>query len=226
MIDGVARGIRSMGRQLGLLTLVSAVACGGISTGTGNGEMSGGTPAGGAASAGTGASGARAGVSGAATGGAAIGAGGTLAVGGDTPNGGTPVVTAGYGGADPMACSGGQRLPIPNDWCRGIKTGLDCVPQEQLCPCLPCGLADLGTRSCSCSAGIWSCSACQFPEGWRWPANVPLCTNQADKVACGAEGQACEGAPAGEVCLCYRDSEGSLLWDCDKPPAMAPSLPY
>lgn len=128
----------------------------------------------------------------------------------------------GYGGADPMACGGEQRLPIPDDSCRGVKNGMSCVPEGQSCPCLPCGLADLGTRNCNCAANVWSCSACLFPQDWRWPTDVPVCTEQADKLACVAEGQLCQAAAGGEVCLCYRDSEGSLIWDCDRPPVIAP----
>jgi len=43
--------------------------------------------------------------------------------------------------------------------------------------------------------------------------------DQADKLACdGMKGKVCEGAPGGEVCACWTDDEGALIWDCDKAP--------
>jgi hypothetical protein len=215
-----------MGRLVCLVTLLTVVACGGISTRSGDDEATGATPAGGSTSSSGGSRSSDApvgrGGGGATTGGASQSSGGVAALGGSGPTGGSAVVSGGSAGAAPIACGGEQRLPLPGSACLGIKNGLSCAAEGQLCPCRACGLADLGRRNCNCAGGIWTCTPCEHPENWSFPTDLPFCTNQADKLACAAEGQACQGAPAGEVCLCYVDDDGVLVWDCDKPPAWGP----
>jgi hypothetical protein len=103
------------------------------------------------------------------------------------------------------------------------------MPEGTDCPMLACGLADSGTRACKCE-GTWMCSACDYSASpfKDKPANTMPCTSQMDKLACdGMMGQVCDGAPGGEVCACWTDDEGSLIWDCDKPPtswAAAPAM--
>ena len=104
--------------------------------------------------------------------------------------------------------------------CKGIKTGMACMPEGQACPDLACGLADSGVRSCTCET-TWMCMACDFTNSpfKDKPADIMPCTNQADKLDCiGMMGKVCDGAPGGEVCACAPDDEGALIWDCDKPP--------
>jgi hypothetical protein len=151
---------------------------------------------------------------------------GVIPMGGNTSNGGsgsdagtsstptagtnaTPTAGTGTGGAPPSAVA-----------CKGIKTGMACMPEGQACPDLACGLADSGTRACSCEA-TWMCSSCDFTNSpfKDKPADITTCTNQADKLDCtGMEGAVCEGAAGGEVCACYLDDEGAPIWDCDKAP--------
>lgn len=199
-----------MHRAVRVLTLVLVASCGGISTRSGDEATDEATGVV-AASAGSSSAGA-----GSPSSEAGAGSGPTAG------SSGTAGTAGGAGIAEPSACGSYRPVPTPNLSCRGIKTGLSCEPEGQLCPCLPCGLGDLGARACRCDGSIWSCSSCQYPQDWRWPAAVPFCTDQADKLPCASEGELCQGAPAGEVCLCYRDPEDFLIWDCDKPPAVAP----
>lgn len=219
---GCARGIKRMRRAVRVLTLLLVASCGGISTRSGD-EATGAQPvaAGGSPNAGADSPASEAGA-GRGTPAGSFGSGGVVAIGGRAATGGAPVVSGGAAGAPPIECGSYRPLPAPSASCRGIKTGASCAAEGQLCPCLLCGLADLGARTCHCDAGVWSCSACQYPEDWRWPSDVPFCTDQADKLPCASEGLLCQGAPGGEVCLCYRDPEDFLIWDCDKPPAMSP----
>jgi hypothetical protein len=64
------------------------------------------------------------------------------------------------------------------------------------------------------------CASCDFTNSMfkDKPANIGTCTTEADKLECTTEGAACEGAPGGEVCVCFRDDENMLIWDCDKAP--------
>jgi hypothetical protein len=216
-----------MGRLVCLVMLLTVVACGGISTRSGDDEATGTAPAGGSTSASGGSrsndSPAGGGGGGAAiTGGASNSSGGVAVLGGSGPTGGTAIVSGGSAGAAPIACGGEQRLPLPGSACLGIKNGMSCAAEGQLCPCRACGLADLGRRNCNCVGGIWTCTPCEHPENWSLPPDLPFCTNQVDRLACAAEGQACQGAPAGEVCICYVNDDGVLVWDCDKPPMWGP----
>lgn len=215
------QGIMGMGRLVCLLTLGMALGCGGISTRSGETDEDGGAASSRGGSPGTSP---KTGGAPSHSGGAPASShsGGAPSHAGNQPAAGAPVVAGGAGGGQPLECGAAEPAPAPSSACRGIKTGLFCAPEGQACPCLRCGLADLGRRGCSCSGDVWTCSACQFPPGWQWPPDLPLCIEQADKLPCFAEGQACQSAPGGEACLCYRDDEGQLIWDCDKPPVLTP----
>jgi hypothetical protein len=131
--------------------------------------------------------------------------GGTAAGTAGTATGGTG--TGGTGVADPA--------------CKGIKTNMACMPEGTDCPALTCGLADTGTRACKC-ATTWMCSACDYSASpfKDKPADLAACSGiEADKVTCteADKGKVCSSA-GGEVCACWTDDEGSLIWDCDKPP--------
>jgi len=95
------------------------------------------------------------------------------------------------------------------------------MPEGTDCPALTCGLADTGTRACKC-ATTWMCSACDYSASpfKDKPADLAACSGiEADKVTCteADKGKVCSSA-GGEVCACWTDDEGSLIWDCDKPP--------
>jgi hypothetical protein len=94
-----------------------------------------------------------------------------------------------------------------------------CTAEGVDCQGLACGIADSGVRACKCM-GTWMCAACDFTNSpfKTKPANIGTCSNEADKLECATEGAACEGAPGGEVCVCFKDDEQSLIWDCDKAP--------
>jgi hypothetical protein len=151
---------------------------------------------------------------------------GVIPMGGNTSNGGSgsdagtsSTPTAGTN-ATPTAGTGSGGAPPSAVACKSIKTGMACMPEGQACPDLVCGLADSGTRACSCET-TWMCSSCDFTNSpfKDKPADITTCTNQADKLDCtGMEGAVCEGAAGGEVCACYADDEGALIWDCDKAP--------
>jgi hypothetical protein len=210
-----------MPRQKYLVLSALLLGCGGISTTSRDGDA--GSGAGGAA-AGSSSGGSRAGsnsqsgfggTTGAGKAGASTGTSGSQAMGGAL------VGTGGGVSTPPRPCAGVAR-PAPVSACSGIKTGTVCLPEGQQCDCLACGLADLGRRDCQCSAGVWVCTVCVHP-GDIFPSDPPpLCTIQADKLSCRVEGQMCQGAPGGEVCMCYVDDEGILVWDCDKLPSNAP----
>jgi hypothetical protein len=191
--------------------------CGGISTTSRDDDA--GAGAGGSA-AGSSSSGSRAGSE------AHAGSGGTTGVG--TSGASTAASGSPWMGGAPVGAGGGVSNPpglcggAPVSQCRGIKTGMACLPEGQECPCMMCGLADLGRRHCQCSTGFWTCTACEHPGDIFPPDPLYMCTDQADKLPCTDEGVVCQGAPGNEVCMCYADDEGQLVWDCDKPPSNAP----
>lgn len=64
------------------------------------------------------------------------------------------------------------------------------------------------------------CASCDFSASpfKDKPDPLPDCTNQVDKLECpGMEMSVCQ-YPGGEACACWPDDEGTLIWDCDKPP--------
>lgn len=146
---------------------------------------------------------------------------GTPATTAGTSSAGTAATTAGTSsGGSGTAGTGAGTGGAPAAACKGIKSNMACAPEGTECLNLACGLADSGVRSCKCATN-WTCAMCDFtgsPFATK-PADITTCTNQADKLDCtGMMGKVCEGAAGGEVCACAPDDEGSLIWDCDKPP--------
>lgn len=137
---------------------------------------------------------------------------------GGTGTGGTGSGTAGTGTAGTTGTAGsGAADPA----CKGIRTMMACMPEGTQCPGLACGLADSGTRSCNCATN-WTCTACDYSASpfKDKPAEVPACSGiEADNVTCveADKGKVCSSA-GGEVCACWTDAKGALIWDCDKPP--------
>jgi hypothetical protein len=160
---------------------------------------------------------------------------GTGTAGGPTGTSGTSTSSSGSGNATAGESSstggsgtagtgagtaGSGTAGAPSAACKGIKSNMACTPEGTDCPGLACGLADTGKRSCKC-ASTWMCSACDFTGTpfEKKPADITKCTGvEADKITCTEMNKVCEGAAGGEVCACYPDDEGSLIWDCDKPP--------
>ena len=143
---------------------------------------------------------------------------GTSSDGGSSSTAGTS--SAGTSSSTAGTATGGTGSTPVGTACKSIKTGMACMPEGQDCPDLKCGLADSGVRSCLCQT-TWMCASCDFSASpfKDKPADITTCTNQADKLDCtGMEGATCEGAAGGEVCACWPDDEGSLIWDCDKAP--------
>jgi hypothetical protein len=149
--------------------------------------------------------------SGDGAGGSSSGAGGSSA-GGGPPSGGTS-----SGGASAGSGTGGS-MAVPA--CQGpIMADGPCSAPDTVCSDMPCGLADAGRRDCSCS-GMWNCTACDF-TGTPYefpPEGAGTCTTEADAVPCSPLGEICVGAPNGEVCACYENTEGDDVWDCDQQP--------
>lgn len=156
------------------------------------------------------------------TGGAGATGGAGGATGGTTGGTGTGGATGGTGGATGGAGGTGGGTTVPPE-CKGISTGKACTPEGQACPNLICGLGDSGTRTCNCATN-WMCTPCNWdntPYEWARakPAGIMPCTgSEADGVSCGTLDATCEGAAAGEACVCFIDDEGAQIWDCDKPP--------
>jgi hypothetical protein len=93
-----------------------------------------------------------------------------------------------------------------------------CPTNDLLCECLWCGLSDIGVRDCECAAGVWSCTVCEYPPWFQPPPQVPECRTEADKVPCTTQGSLCAYTNIAELCMCWPDDEGALVWDCDSPP--------
>lgn len=141
--------------------------------------------------------------------------GGTSA--GTSSTAGTSSSTAGTSSSTAGTGSGGTGTTSAE--CKGTKNGMACTAEGVDCPNLPCGIADSGVRSCKCQT-TWACASCDFTDSpfKVKPEGITTCTTEADKLECTTEGAACEGAPGGQVCVCFRDDEGMLIWDCDAAP--------
>jgi hypothetical protein len=138
------------------------------------------------------------------------------AAGTASPTAGTAATTGGMSSGGTGSGTGGAVSAA----CKGIKTGMACMPEGTDCPGLACGLADSGARACKCM-GTWMCASCDYSASpfKDKPADIMKCTGvEADKVTCTEKGKVCDGAAGGEVCACWTDDEGALIWDCDKPP--------
>lgn len=119
--------------------------------------------------------------------------------------------------ADSGSTSGGE---LPDDMCSGIGNG-DACTTPGTCSGRVCGLADTGTRDCTCM-DTWDCTSCAWsdppPALVQQPAEPLTACDAAvaDKVACETVGDLCEQSD--EVCVCF-DDDGEVIWDCDKAPS-------
>jgi hypothetical protein len=143
---------------------------------------------------------------GATTGGATMGGAttGGVGFGGSGARGGA--VESGAGG------TAGIRLE-----CKSIGTR---CPEGATCASLVCGLADAGSRSCTCMSNAWSCTPCDFTGSWLETFHeVDDCPpDVADEVPCTAEHVLCGPLTNGEVCACWNSPSDGQSWDCDEAP--------
>ena len=146
--------------------------------------------------------------------------GGSTSTGGTAPTGGTATGGTATGGTAPTGGTAGSAGgPNADPECKGIKSNMACPIPDKMCPNLVCGLADSGTRECNCATN-WTCSACNYDNSpfKDKPADIPLCSDAADEVACTTENSVC-GPVGSEYCACYRHPVEGLIWDCDSPPS-------
>jgi hypothetical protein len=132
----------------------------------------------------------------------------------------------GAGGATADSTTGasttGGDATLTDEQCSGISTGSACET-EGACAPRACGLADTGTRTCSCAGAIWDCTSCAWAEPYPpvvEPPTEPLpaCAGtEADEVPCDTSGDRCDTGD--EVCACWLEDDGQLIWDCDSPPS-------
>lgn len=135
--------------------------------------------------------------------------------------------TAGTGGAaeDPTT-------PLSPNQCTGISSDDPCQFVGS-CAGRVCGLADLGTRDCTCTlAKVWDCTSCAFPMGPNQPSVlIPPGTGDAGalrtcevgvarEVTCSPMGDRCQQGE--DVCACWVIDDGMNVWDCDNPPSFWP----
>ncbi len=116
---------------------------------------------------------------------------------------------------------------LPADSCKGIGNG-DACETLGTCSNLSCGLADTGSRVCTCNA-TWDCTSCAFPMGDDQPviiapptADDPIadCDPETvvEKEVCPAMGDRC--VMNDEICACWvTNSDDELVWDCDDAPS-------
>ncbi len=116
---------------------------------------------------------------------------------------------------------------LPEDSCKGIGNG-DACETPGTCSNLSCGLADTGSRVCTCNA-TWDCTSCAFPMGDDQPviiapptADDPIADCEpetvVEKEVCPAMGDRC--VLNDEICACWvTNSDDELVWDCDDAPS-------
>lgn len=183
-----------------------------------------------------------------ATTGGTTAAGGTTDMGGSTAGGGTTATggTTDMGGSTAgggATATGGSSGTLTSDQCSGIGTGETCDTMG-VCDPRACGIADVGSRNCSCTdtlveidecdAGMalpcWDCNSCQFPMDFvMYPfleppaATIEACAAEtAQGMACTTQSARCVPADMSEeLCVCWyedNDSAKGLVWDCDDEP--------
>jgi hypothetical protein len=139
----------------------------------------------------------------------------TTGTGGTTSSTGGTTSSTGGGSA---ACAM-QTLPTVAAECKGIKTMAACTTSGTTCADGLCGIADTGRRDCSCN-GTWTCELCNYDTSpFKCPpaGGLPACTTEADKAPCTTACSVCD--KGSEICACYWDDEGALIWDCDGKPS-------
>jgi hypothetical protein len=214
----------------------------GGTTATGGSTNTGGTTATGGSTntGGTAATGGSTGTGGSTATGGSTGSGGTTGSGG-APTGSGGTVDAGSGGTP--GTGGTVVVPPPVDGglgaCPpGLRSNITVCPAGVAgCGPTACGLADLGSRTCPCAAGVYSCVPCAFSFDAANPA-PPFVTTPptaicdatiVDSLPCATRGDAClcvagtsTGCLAGitsirqQMCACWRQTAaGATVWDCD-----------
>jgi hypothetical protein len=130
--------------------------------------------------------------------------------------------TTGSGGMTTTTGAGGSGSTDPNCTSTNAKTmaacTVDCI--------IPCGYAGMGTKTCTCTSGMYSMCPCPKPASYMGAATAPYCatadgtTTSLKNTACTTQWQECIGkdlvsgsTPAGCVCLMNATS-GTLQWAC------------
>jgi len=141
--------------------------------------------------------------------------------------GGTSGVAGGSIGIGGGSASIGKAGPVcaPDDSppaCLGIRPDMPCALEGVTCGSLICGLADTGSRSCTC-ATEWTCDECDYTQSpFRAPPpTLFACPPEVmDDVPCSEAQIACGPLPNGEVCVCFWEPTcaSGLSWDCGPPP--------
>ena len=171
----------------------------------------------GGGSGGTVGSGGSTGGSGGSTGGTGGSTGGTDGSGGST--GGTDGSGGSTGGTDGSGGStggtGGGTGACPSGTSDGVACTADCTGI--------CGLADLGTRTCTCVSNVFDCASCQFtggepilqpPDAAPQPcADPPAEERKGTPCTQEEQGQFCDPLTERRICACW-----NLEWDCDATP--------
>ncbi len=170
------------------------------STGTAGTPGSGGSATSGGA-AGTSSSGGSAGTSTAGTS-SSGGAAGTSSSAGSAGTG-----TSGSGSG------GGGACPGPGDFDDG-----DPCTFGGNCPS-SCGIEELGSRSCACTASLAECDACMPPDATAYPITgaAAACPGDEDTIrdmACDTEGTPCTLTGTNRGCVCWVFESAGTTWTC------------
>jgi hypothetical protein len=125
--------------------------------------------------------------------------------------GGTPATGGSAGSGDPNCYSG---LAV---------SGAECTASCSI----PCGFADLGTRTCTCTGGYYSSCHCPRPAEYLGAGTAPPCDTPDGRALplkntpCDVEWEQCIGNdpvestnPRGCACLANPLNEGRLMWFC------------
>ncbi len=151
----------------------------------------------------------------------------------------TSTASPGAGGSttagDATATGSTTGASLTDEQCQGISNGAECTT-EGTCAPRACGLADTGSRTCSCAVGddecttatCWDCTSCAWQEPYPdivVPPESALAAcdaGVADEVACTTMGDRCMQGE--EVCACWLEDDAGTgyIWDCDKPPSFWP----
>jgi hypothetical protein len=217
---------------LSFMWIAQGCSSGSSSGGTGTGGTAPGT--GGATPAGTG------GTTPTGTGGTTpLGTGGRVGTGGTTPTGTggtTPLGTGGRVGTGGAVGAGGG--PPASGICPPGTANAGPCTGTATCSST-CGLADMGSRTCTCNGATNACVRCAFSpvaggplDPNTHPVPRPICGAAiADNVPCTTMGDFCQCDPVSsvgcmragvvttQVCLCWpAGSASALQWDCDNIP--------
>jgi len=139
-----------------------------------------------------------------------------------TTGSGGMTTTTGSGGMTTTTGAGGSGSTDANCTSTNAKTGMACTVD-----CIiPCGYGGIGTKTCTCTGGMYSMCPCPKPASYMGAATAPYCatsdgtTTSLKNTACTTQWQECIGkdlvtgsTPAGCVCLLNATSN-TLQWAC------------